>query len=51
MSLSLGLRQAAPMQKRLAPAALALAASASTASTAISLVAFRPVSCLADWLQ
>ena len=43
-SLSLGERQAAPMQKREAPASCAARASASTASTSISLVAFRPVS-------
>ena len=39
------------MQKRWAPEALAWAAVSSTASTSISLVAFRPVSNLADWLQ
>ncbi len=46
-SLSFGERQAAPMQKRVAPAALAARASASTASMAISLEALRPVSWLA----
>ena len=44
-------RQAAPMQKRCAPPALALAASASTRWTSISLEAGTPVSKLADWLQ
>ena len=39
-SRSLGERQAAPMQKRLAPAALAARASASTASSAISFCGF-----------
>ena len=43
MSRSLGERQAAPMQKRLAPAALAWRAFSSTASVAISLVASTPV--------
>ncbi len=42
-----GLRHAAPMQKRLAPAAFAARASFSTASTSISLVAFTGVSKLA----
>ena len=50
-SLSLGLRQAAPMQKRDAPAALAARASASTASISISLEALMPVSYFDDWLQ
>ena len=43
-SWSFGERQAAPMQKRLAPWASAARASASTASTAISLDAPTPVS-------
>ena len=47
-SRSLGSRQAAPMQKREAPAALAARASASTASTFISFSALTPVSYLAD---
>ena len=46
-SRSLGERQAAPMQKRLAPAALAARASASTASSSISFSALTPVSYLA----
>ena len=51
MSRSLGLRQAAPMQKRCDPAALASRAEASTASTSISFSAFTSVSAWADWLQ
>jgi hypothetical protein len=51
MSRSLGLRHAAPMQKRPEPLSLACAAAWSTARTSISLVAFSPVSCAADWLQ
>ena len=43
-SRSLGARQAAPMQKREAPEALAARASASTASIAISFSALTPVS-------
>ena len=43
-SRSLGERQAAPMQKRLAPAAFAARASASTASRLISFSASTPVS-------
>ena len=43
MSRSLGERQAAPMQKREAPAALACRAFSSTASVLISLVASTPV--------
>ena len=46
-SRSLGERHAAPMQKRLAPAALAARASASTASSSISFSALTPVSYLA----
>jgi hypothetical protein len=44
-------RQAAPMQKRCAPRALARAASAITISAAVSLEALRPVSKWIDWLQ
>ncbi len=44
-------RQAAPMQNRCAPAALARAASAITASVSISLEAFSPVLKCEDWLQ
>src|SRR5262249_44738627 len=43
-SRSLGERQAAPMQNREAPPALAARASASTASRSISFSAFTPVS-------
>ena len=43
MSRSLGERQAAPMQKRVAPAALAWRAFSSTASVSISFVASTPV--------
>ena len=46
-SRSFGERQAAPMQNRLAPAAFAARASASTVSSAISFSAFTPVSYLA----
>jgi hypothetical protein len=51
MSRSLGERQAAPMQKRVAPPSLARRASATIASAAISLVAFTPVSKWALWAQ
>jgi hypothetical protein len=51
MSRSLGLRQAAPMQKRCDPASLACAADCSTACTSISLVAFTPLSAEADCEQ
>ena len=44
MSLSLGLRQAAPMQKRVAPAALAFFAAATTVCTGSSASRSRPVS-------
>ena len=44
MSRSFGERQAAPMQKRDAPAALACAAFASTRSASISFCAATPVS-------
>jgi len=44
MSRSFGLRQAAPMQKRCDPAALASAAAASTACTSISFSAFTSLS-------
>jgi hypothetical protein len=44
-------RQAAPMQKRWAPPALACMASAMTLVASISLEAFTPVSKEADWLQ
>ena len=44
MSFSFGLRQAAPMQKREAPAALALRASVSTVSIASKRSFSRPVS-------
>src|SRR5262249_10745677 len=47
-SRSLGDRQAAPIQKREAPAALATRASASTASRSISFSAFTPVSNFVD---
>jgi len=43
MSRSFGERQAAPMQKRVAPAAFAARALSSTASSAISFSAFTPV--------
>ena len=43
-SRSFGSRQAAPMQKRLAPPAFAARASASTAATLISFSALTPVS-------
>ena len=43
MSRSFGERQAAPMQKREAPAALACRAFSTTASVAISFVASTPV--------
>ncbi len=51
MSRALGERQAAPMQKRLAPCALAARAASSTSSTGISFSAFRPVSKCADCEQ
>ncbi len=44
MSRSFGERQAAPMQNREAPAALAWRALASTSSVSISFCAFTPVS-------
>ena len=44
MSRSLGERQAAPMQKRVEPLALASRAACITASTSTSLLALRPVS-------
>jgi hypothetical protein len=44
MSRSFGSRQAAPMQKRLAPASFAARALASTRSKSISLSAFTPTS-------
>jgi len=44
MSRSLGARQAAPMQKRVAPAFLAAWAALRTSSTAISFCACTPVS-------
>src|SRR4029079_19301439 len=47
-SRSLGDRQAAPIQKRDAPPALAARASASTAFRSISFSAFTPVSTIAD---
>jgi hypothetical protein len=43
MSRSLGLRQAAPMQKRFDPASAACAAFCSTCCTSISLVASTPL--------
>ena len=51
MSRSLGLRQAAPMQKRFDPESFACAAACSTARTSISLVAFNPLSALLDCEQ
>ena len=51
MSRSLGLRQAAPMQKRELPASFACAAACITACTLISFCAFSPLSAWADWLQ
>ena len=51
VSRSFSSRQAAPMQKRLAPEALARAACSITASASISREAFKPVSKPADWLQ
>src|SRR4029078_6902893 len=51
MSRDFGLRQAAPMQYRDAPCALAFLASAMTRSTSISFEALRPVFGCADWLQ
>ena len=47
----LGLRQAAPMQKRVAPAALAAWAACSTSFSGSSLLAFTSVSKLCDWGQ
>jgi hypothetical protein len=44
MSRSFGARQAAPMQNRVAPAALARCAATSTSSGSISFVAATPVS-------
>ena len=43
MSRSLGSRQAAPIQNRLEPAALAALAASNTSSTSINLVASTPV--------
>ncbi len=51
VSRSFSSRQAAPMQKRLAPPALAAAASAMTTSASRSFSAFSPVLKLADWEQ
>ena len=51
MSRSLGLRHAAPMQKRCEPAALASAAAARTAFTSISFSAFTSLSADADCEQ
>ena len=51
MSRSLGLRHAAPMQKRCEPESLACAADWSTARTSISLVALTPLSALDDCEQ
>ena len=51
VSRSFSSRQAAPMQKRDAPPALAAMASARTAVVSISFSAFRPVSKLADCEQ
>jgi len=48
MSRSLGARQAAPMQKRLAPASLAAKAALRTVSTPINLLACTPVSKCTD---
>ena len=44
MSRSFGLRHAAPMQKRVAPWALAACAASTTSSSGISLLASTPVS-------
>jgi hypothetical protein len=51
MSRSLGSRQAAPMQKRPEPDALASAAAASTASASINFSALRPDLAKADCEQ
>ena len=51
MSRSLGDRQAAPMQNRVEPSALALRAADSTRSTSISLEAGKCEPLRADWLQ
>ncbi|MNJ41859.1 hypothetical protein D3C77_368010 [compost metagenome] len=51
VSRSFSSRQAAPMQKRLAPPALAAMASAMTAVGSISFSALSPVSKLADCEQ
>ena len=51
MSRSLGLRHAAPMQKRWLPASLAWRAACNTWATSISLVAATPLSALADCEQ
>jgi len=51
MSRSLGLRHAAPMQKRWLPASFACAAVCSTARTSISLVASTPLSAFTDCEQ
>ena len=51
VSRSFSSRQAAPMQNRSAPPALAAMASASTACVSISFSALSPVSKLADWEQ
>lgn len=51
MSRSLGLRHAAPMQKRVEPLSFACAAACNTARTSISLVALTPLSALTDCEQ
>ena len=51
MSRSLGERHAAPMQKRVAPCALAACAASSTSSSGISLLALTSVSKCADCEQ